>query len=296
MLALLEKVRSFTDSKFQYNQKTTCYPSEQHPPGSGKTYSGDCSGSIDSIFTQTFAELQKSCLDQNSAVESPASATTPAPQPATLGPACPYEGKAAGLGGTQLMKNCWDDPELVGCQDFKTNYLRRQPESCASPQTPNNRRPCFPARAGAICFFREEKRGHAFILLDPSNCIGFDVSVDHTERGFSAYKAPEETDASQLIRIQGCEPSQDGSSKAAKIWAFNASMNDSWSRGTPLTGCFENHLIAAELDAAELDAAEKANATPPNLDPAPCKQAASAVPQVPTLPLTPVSSTGGSSS
>jgi len=102
---------------------------------------------------------------------------------------------------------------------------------------------------GTVCFYN----GHVFMVIDPRQCIGFDVSTDHdlgsgkSSAGYLRDPNQPKTDpahesnthvnydASQFIALKsGC--------KDGIVWQFNPSH--------PVTGCFDNIAIRSELAAA----------------------------------------------
>jgi hypothetical protein len=97
----------------------------------------------------------------------------------------------------------------------------------------------FEVMPGSVCFYNKNGVGHAFMVVDPEQCIGFDVSSDHV--GISRYREEAngklESDASELITLSGCEN--------GKVWDFNLAPRAT--KNHPLSGCMNHRRVALEL-------------------------------------------------
>lgn len=96
----------------------------------------------------------------------------------------------------------------------------------------------FEVLPGSVCFYNKKGVGHAFVVVDPEECIGFDVSSDHM--GVSRYREEAggklESDASELITLSGCE--------SGKVWDFNLAPGAT--KNHPLSGCMNHRKVALE--------------------------------------------------
>jgi hypothetical protein len=203
---MMKVLKEVEEKKIRYSQGKR---------GSGSNL--DCTKAIETVFNQAFdLELEKELVRQK-----------------------------AGSFTTALLTRYFQSPKAFPTLDREFEVIPKSKLKTPMRLTPAHHgsevavHHYFEVLPGSVCFYNKKGIGHAFMVVDPEQCIGFDVSSDHM--GVSRYREESggklESDASELITLSGCEN--------GKVWDFNLAPGAS--KNHPLSGCMNHRRVALEL-------------------------------------------------
>ena len=203
---VMKVLREVEEKKIRYSQ--------------GKRGSGsylDCTKAVETVYNQAFGlELEKELVRQKK-----------------------------GSFTTALLTRYFQSPTAFPTLDREFEIIQKSKLKTPMRMTPRHHGQevavshYFEVLPGSVCFYNKKGVGHAFMVVDPERCIGFDVSSDHV--GVTRFREESEgkleSDASELITLSGCEN--------GKVWDFN--LAPGVSKNHPLSGCMNHRRIATEL-------------------------------------------------